>query len=261
MKQYVVDAFTERVFGGNPAAVCIIDSWLPDDLLSEITCENNLSETAFAVPQNGGYHLRWFTPGGEIDLCGHATLATAYVITNFIQPELTTVNFETMSGPLIVEKKGDLLEMDFPAYELKPIEVTDEMTKAIGVKPKKAYMGRDLLCIVDNEEIVRNITPDLEKVKELDGLLLHVSAQGKESDCVSRTFAPKLAVPEDPVCGSGHCHIVPYWANKLEKKDIVAYQASKRGGTLYCQMDGNRVLMAGDAALYSIAELYLPKND
>lgn len=257
MKQYVVDAFTNKVFSGNPAAVCIMENWLDDDLMLKIAIENNLSETAFAVKTGDKYKLRWFTPGGEVDLCGHATLATAYVIMNFIEKESTIVTFETLSGDLVVKRNGDLLEMDFPAYELRPVEITDEIIKAIGAKPVKAFIGRDLLCVFENEEIIRNLSPDMEKLKKLDGLLLQVTAPGKEYDCVSRSFAPKLNIAEDPVCGSGHCHIAPYWVRVLKKDEIVAYQDSKRGGTLYCRVSGDRVFLSGNAALYSIAELYI----
>lgn len=255
MKQYVVDAFTEKVFSGNPAAICVLDSWLDEKIMMSITIENNLSETAFTVKEGDKYKLRWFTPGGEIDLCGHATLACAYVIMNKIEPDLKTVTFDTMSGDLIVNRKGDLYEMDFPAYDLKPVEITDAMVDAIGAKPIEAYMGRDLLCVFDDEKIVKELKPDLDKVKTIDGLLLHVTALGKDTDSVSRTFAPKLNVPEDPVCGSGHCHIAPYWMNKLNKDSIVAYQASPRGGTLYCTKDGKRVKLSGKAALYSEADI------
>lgn len=255
MKQYVVDAFTEKVFGGNPAAICVMDAWLPEDTMMSITIENNLSETAFAVKEGDKYKLRWFTPGGEIDLCGHATLACAYVVMNFVEPDLKTVTFSTMSGDLIVNKKDDLYEMDFPAYDLKPVEITDAIVDAIGAKPIEAYMGRDLLCVLDDEKTVRELKPDMDKVKTIDGLLLHVTVAGKDVDCVSRTFAPKLDVIEDPVCGSGHCHIAPYWMNKLNKDSLVAYQASRRGGTLYCSMDGDRVKLSGKAALYSVADI------
>lgn len=257
MRQYVVDAFTDKVFGGNPAAVCVMDKWLDDEIMLRITMENNLSETAFAVKEGENYKLRWFTPGGEIDLCGHATLATAYIITTFVEPSLKEVHFETLSGILTVNKNDELLEMDFPAYELKKVEVTDAMVEVIGVRPVEAWMARDLLCIVENEEDVRSMNPDMEKVKELDGLLLHVTAKGKNFDCVSRSFAPKLNVPEDPVCGSGHCHIVPFWANKIGKNNIIAYQASRRGGTLYCKAEGNRIKMSGKVALYSTADINL----
>lgn len=256
MKQYVVDAFTDHVFAGNPAAVCVMDTWLPEELLMKITRENNLSETAFAVQEGEGYRLRWFTPGGEIDLCGHATLATAYVITRFVEPDRKQVAFETLSGTLTVAKKGDLFEMDFPAYNLKPVPVTQAMIEAMnGAVPTAAYMGRDLLCVFDSEDAVRRMTVNQEKVRGLDGLLLHVTAKGSEFDCVSRSFAPKCSVPEDPVCGSGHCHIVPYWVQTLGKPTLVAYQASPRGGTLYCTQIGARIKMSGKAALYSEAEI------
>ncbi len=257
MKQYVVDAFADKIFGGNPAAICIPDAWPPDELMMKITVENNLSETAFAVKKGEKYHLRWFTPGGEIDLCGHATLACAYVVLNYVETEWDAITFETLSGDLIVKRRENLYEMDFPAYDLKPVTVTEQMVQAIGAAPEEAYIGRDLMCVFEDEAIVRKLNPDLEKVKMLDGLLLHATSQGKDTDCVSRTFAPKCNVSEDPVCGSGHCHIVPFWTDRLKKNEIVAYQASERGGTLYCQMEGGRVKLSGKAVLYSIAELYL----
>ncbi|HBM4505177.1 TPA: PhzF family phenazine biosynthesis protein [Listeria monocytogenes] len=257
MKQYVVDAFTDRVFSGNPAAICIMDTWLEKETMMNITLENNLSETAFAVKKGEKYKLRWFTPGGEIDLCGHATLACAYVIFNFIEKDSSTVVFDTLSGELTVNKHENIYEMDFPAYDLTPIDITEKMVEAIGATPIKAFIGRDLLCVFDDEETVQNATPDLDKVKELDGLLLHLTAQGKEIDSVSRTFAPKLNVSEDPVCGSGHCHIVPYWSKHLMKDSITAYQASSRGGTLYCRIKGDRVVLGGKATIFSIANLYI----
>ena len=257
MKQYVVDAFTDKVFHGNQAAVCVLDEWLSEELMMDITRENNFSETAFTVKEGAKWHLRWFTPGGEIDLCGHATLGTAFVLLNYYEKAADKVVFTTLSGDLIVTRKNDMYEMEFPAYDLKPVAVTDDMEKALGVRPTAAFMARDLLCVIDDEDKVRNLTPNLEKIKEIDGLLLHVTARGKAEDCVSRSFAPKLAVAEDPVCGSGHCHIIPYWADKLGKDELVAYQASKRGGTLYCRREGNKIFMAGKAALYSIDELQI----
>ncbi len=257
MKQYIVDAFTDQVFHGNQAAVCVMDQWPSEGLMMDITKENNFSETAFAVKEGSKYHLRWFTPGGEIDLCGHATLACAFVLFKFYIPDATEVVFSTLSGDLIVRKRDDLLQMEFPAYKLTPVPVTDAMADAIGAAPSEAYMGRDLLCVFDDEETVRGLQPDMEKVCALDGLLLQVTAPGKNTDCVSRSFAPKLDVAEDPVCGSGHCHIVPYWAKRLQKNDIVAYQASKRGGTLYCKMHGDKVFLSGRAALFSECELHV----
>lgn len=257
MKQYVVDAFTDTVFSGNPAAVCVTESWPSEDLMLQITKENNLSETAFAVREGAGYGLRWFTPGGEIDLCGHATLATAFVILNHYEPQLETLSFQTLSGTLMVKKSGTLYEMDFPAYDLSPTAVIPAMEQALGAAPVEAYLGRDLLCVLDSEEAVRRLTPDMERLKSLEGLLVHVTARGAAHDCVSRSFAPKLHVPEDPVCGSGHCHIIPYWAGKTGKDTLLACQASPRGGLLYCRTAGDRVTLSGKAALFSEATLFV----
>lgn len=257
MKQYIVDAFTDQVFHGNPAAICILDHWLPEELMMSITRENNLSETAFAVPQGQGYHLRWFTPGGEIDLCGHATLACAFVLLNYYLPSASQVTFSTLSGQLTVTRRDRLYEMDFPAYALRPVPVTAELTAALGAQPREAYLGRDLLCVFEDESTVRQLRPDPEQLLKLEGLLLHVTAPGQDTDCVSRSFAPKLKVPEDPVCGSGHCHIVPYWAARLAKRELVAYQASPRGGTLYCRQEGERIFLSGKAALFSECELHI----
>ena len=257
MKCYHVDAFAEKVFEGNPAAVCVLDKYPSDELMLKIAIENNLSETAFAVKEGKNYHLRWFTPGGEIDLCGHATLGTSYVLFSFFEKEATSITFNTMSGPLTVVKKGDLLEMDFPAYELKEVPVTDQMEEIFGVRPVEAWLGRDLLCVFEKEADVVNMAPDHGRITELDGLLQHVTAKGTNYDSVSRSFCSKLAITEDPVCGSGHCHIVPFWAQKLGKNQIIARQASKRGGTLHCNLNGDRVTLAGSAVLYSIAELYV----
>lgn len=257
MKQYIVDAFTDELFHGNQAAICVLDQWLSEEMMMNITRENNLSETAFTVKEGNKYHLRWFTPGGEIDLCGHATLACAYVLLHYYVPQTERIVFSTLSGDLVVTKKKDLLEMEFPAYALQKVDVTETITEAIGVAPKEAYMGRDLLCVFDDEAVIRNLNPNMDKVRQLEGLLLHVTAPGLGFDSVSRSFAPKLNVPEDPVCGSGHCHIIPYWANRLRKNELVAYQASKRGGTLYCRMVDNKVFIAGKASLFSICDLQI----
>ena len=257
MRQYIVDAFTDKVFHGNQAAVCVLEEWLPEERMMDITRENNFSETAFTVKEGEKYHLRWFTPGGEIDLCGHATLATAFVLLNYYEKGVGQVVFDTLSGDLIVNRRGELFEMEFPAYALRSVPVTDAMEEALGIRPVEAYMARDLLCVLDDEQAVRQLKPDLEKIREIDGLLLHVTARGREEDCVSRSFAPKLSVAEDPVCGSGHCHIIPYWAEVLGKDELVAYQASRRGGTLYCRREGDKIFMAGKAVLYAIAELFV----
>lgn len=256
MRQYIVDAFTDQLFKGNPAAVCIMDNWIEESLMMKITRENNLSETAFAVKQGNRYRLRWFTPGGEIDLCGHATLACAFVLMMFYQ-ESNRIVFDTNSGELTVTKREGLYEMEFPAYELTPVTVNEDMIEAMGETPVEAYMGRDLLCVFEDAKTIETMQPDFEKVKQLDGLLLQVTARGEEEDCISRSFAPKLNVQEDPVCGSGHCHIIPYWSKKLNKKELVAYQASARGGTLYCRMEGDKVMLGGKAVLYAVSELQI----
>ena len=256
MKQYIIDAFTDKVFAGNPAAVCIMDGWLSDDMMQNIAIENNLSETAFAVKEKEHYHLRWFTPGGEVKLCGHATLAAAYAITSFIEPDCIKICFDTLSGLLTVGKDNNMFTIDFPSFVLKPIEVTDVITAAIGVKPVRAYISDDLVCVLESEKQVRMVQPDLDRIRKLDGLCLHVTARGDFYDCVTRTFAPKCNVAEDPVCGRAHCHIVPLWSEQLGKTDLVAYQASARGGILYCRHVGERVLLSGQAALFSEGEIY-----
>lgn len=256
MRQYVVDAFTDRLFAGNPAAVCVVEEWPTDELMMNIAVENNLSETAFVARKGEGWHLRWFTPGGEIDLCGHATLATAFVIMTQVDPEADRVNFDTMSGRLTVRRNEGRYEMDFPAYKLGEVDVTDAMEQALGARPSAALLGRDLLCVFDEPGTVAAMEPDMNAIADLDGLLCHVTEPGTNGfDCVSRSFAPKLSIPEDPVCGSGHCHIAPYWADRLGRPDIRAYQASKRGGELFCTVAGDRVTLGGNAVLFSIDEL------
>lgn len=257
IKQYVVDAFTDKVFKGNPAAVCILPEWIPDMLMQNIAKENNLSETAFTVKRENIYELRWFTPGGEIDLCGHATLGTAYVLFRFIEKDSGSISFQTKSGQLIVKKVNDLYEMDMPAYPLTEVPVTDEMELAIGFRPSEAWLGRDLVCVMADEQQVLQAIPNEERLKELDGLLLQLTAKGTTYDCVTRSFAPKLNVLEDPVCGSGHCHVIPLWANKIKKRELIAFQASKRSGVLYCRIENDRVILAGKAILYSKAEIYV----
>lgn len=258
MKQYIVDAFTNKVFSGNPAAVCVMNNWLDELLMMQIAAENNLSETAFIVKEPEGYHLKWFTPGTEVELCGHATLASAYVILNYYEPKADNIEFNTMSGKLTVFRKENLYEMDFPTYELKEIPVTDAMAKAFGVRPVKAILGLDLICVFENESMVRNMKPDQYLLSQIEGRIQNATAKGDESDCVSRSFCPKLSIPEDPVCGSAHCQIADYWANILGKFDIIAYQASKRGGTLHCHLDGNgRIRISGEAALFAVSDIQI----
>lgn len=255
MKQYIVDAFTDKVFSGNPAAVCVMNEWPNDRTMQNIAIENNLSETAFAVKDGEAYRLRWFTPGGEVELCGHATLATAYVISRFYEPEQNILQFDTLSGRLTVEKYADLFTMDFPSFTLNPIPITEQIVCALGAKPKEAYIGADIVCVFENEEQVRSVQPNQELIRQMDGVCFHITAPGREVDCVTRSFAPKCGVAEDPVCGRGHCHVIPYWADKLGKQKLTAYQASARGGTLYCQYEGERTMLSGKAVLFSEAEI------
>ena len=261
MKMYHVDAFTKNLFTGNPAAVCFADHFPDESLMQQVAMENRLSETAFAVQkQPAEYELRWFTPGGEINLCGHATLATAFLIFTFRQPAADLVSFSTKSGQLKVRQVNGHLQMDFPSYRLNEVAVTPEMTAAFGVRPVAAYQDRDLLCVLPTAGDVRKCRPRTADLLNLPGLLQSITAASddKRYDCVSRSFAPKLAVAEDPVCGSAHCQIVPYWADKLRKKQVTAFQASDRTGVLYCEDRGSRVTIAGDAVLYSRGELLLP---
>lgn len=272
MRQFVVDAFTDKVFAGNQAAICLVDAWPSDDLMMAIARENNFSETAVLLPLRRGnaagkqdgsgtvpdYALRWFTPGGEIDLCGHATLASAFVVCELLEPGRERVTFDTMSGALPVSRSGDLYEMDFPAFELRPVAVSEAVESALGCHVSEAWLGRDLLCVLDDERTVRELAPDQGLLKELDGLLCHVTARGHGPyDCVSRSFAPKLGVAEDPVCGSGHCHILPYWSQRLGMSALLAYQASARGGEIQGEVRGDRVTLGGKAVLFSTAELSL----
>jgi PhzF family phenazine biosynthesis protein len=256
MKQYIVDAFTDKPFSGNPAAVCVMENWPSEESIMKVSMENNLSETAFIVKEDEGYHLRWFTPATEIELCGHATLASAFVILNYYEPESDAVRFNTISGPLTVERNGDLYEMDFPTYELEEVPVTDSMEEAFGYRPVKAVLGLDLVCVFENEEQVRSMNPDQTGLTRLQGRLQNATAAGKDTDCVSRSFCPKVGIAEDPVCGSAHCQIADYWSGELAKPVIEAYQASKRGGYLHCEMRGNgRIAISGKAVLVAVSDI------
>lgn len=258
---YQVDAFAEGVFSGNPAAVVPLDTWLPDALLLAIAEENNLSETAFFVPlPEGGYHLRWFTPSFEIDLCGHATLAAAWVLFNELGHQGGRIRFESKSGPLFVERAGELLALDFPSWPPKPIPVTPDMERAFGAKPLEAFAGRDLLCVFADEDMVRGMRPDHAAFHQLPYVCNIASAQGKPGgpfDFVSRVFCPEVGIPEDPVTGSAHSLLTPFWAGRLGKTRLEAWQASKRGGRLSCELLGDRVRIAGRAAPFLRGEISL----
>ena len=255
MKQYIVDAFTNQPFSGNPAAVCVMDIWPSEESMMKLAMENNLSETAFIEKEAEGYHVRWFTPRTEVELCGHATLASAYVILHFYEQDSDAVQFSTLSI-LTIRRKSSLYEMDFPTYALKEIPVTDAMERAFGIRPIKAVLGLDLVCVFETEEQVRNMTPDQALLTTIEGRIQNATARGAETDCVSRSFCPKLSIVEDPVCGSAHCQIADYWSRVLGKKEIRAYQASKRGGYLDCTMlENGRIAISGEAALVAVTEI------
>lgn len=255
MKQFIVDAFTDKIFSGNPAAVCVLDSFPSDDIMQSIAAENNLSETAFVVKENDRYHIRWFTPKIEIDFCGHATLATAYILFNYYVQDSDTLNLYGQIGEFTVRRYGELVRMEFPAYKLKHIEITDVMIEALGTIPLAAYKDRDILFILRDEDEVRDLKPDMALISKLDGACVAVTAKGREYDCVSRVFAPRYGMNEDPVTGSTHCMIAPYWSRRLNKPDITAFQASSRTGILYCECADATVIISGKAVLFSINDI------
>ncbi len=248
---YQVDAFTDEVFKGNPAAVCPLEKWLTDAQLQAIANENNLSETAFFVFDGLKYRLRWFTPAAEVNLCGHATLATAHVIFTYLDPFAENLCFSTLSGDLYVRQdKNDLLIMDFPIQPCKEICVGNLITEGLGSKPSYLFDGQDVMAVFDHEIQVRDIVPNHAVLSQFPNRGVIITAPGKEVDIVSRFFAPKLDVPEDPVTGSAHCMLTPYWANRLGKTTLRARQISSRGGELWCTLNGERVILSGKAVQY-----------
>jgi PhzF family phenazine biosynthesis protein len=248
---YQIDAFTDQVFGGNPAAVCPLEAWPDKALLQSIAQENNLSETAFFVQQNDHFDLRWFTPEYEIDLCGHATLATAFVIFNQLHYKSDTIRFKSQSGELTVTKKQDgLLELNFPTRMPTPVEAPESLLKGIGLAPKAVLTSRDYFLVYDTEEEVRSIVPDFNWLNQLDVVGIIVTAPGNDCDFVSRFFVPNSVIGEDPVTGSAHCNLIPYWSAQTGKTSLLAKQVSERMGTLWCEYLGDRVTMAGHAVLY-----------
>lgn len=256
---FQIDAFSKKIFGGNPAAICVLESWLDYNVLQSIAAENNLSETAFLVPKSKGrYYLRWFTPTVEIDLCGHATLASAFVIFSFIDSSLSFVDFETASGLLSVAISDKLLSMDFPTRTPVPIDIPPILSQALGAEPFEVLKSRDLLAVFKDESVIRDMNPDFDKLKQIkDVFAIIVTARGENSDFVSRFFAPNAGILEDPVTGSAHCTLIPYWADRLKKNQLHAIQLSKRGGELFCENVGDRVRISGHAVLYAKGELHL----
>ena len=255
---YQVDAFTLGPFSGNPAAVCPLDAWPGDDTLQGIAAENNLSETAFVVASETGYELRWFTPAIEVDLCGHATLAAGYVILNHLRPARDSVTFDTMSGSLVVSRDGDRLAMDLPARAPTPVAVSEALTDALGEAPVEVHLSRDILAVYEDEASVRGLSPDQARLLALDeGLGVIVSAKGDTVDFVSRFFVPKAGIAEDPVTGSAHCTLVPFWAERLGRAKLVAQQVSPRGGELHCEHRGDRVIISGQCRLFLTGSIHL----
>ena len=256
---YQVDAFAESVFKGNPAAVIPLEDWLDDSLMQQIAMENNLSETAYFVKTDAGYHLRWFTPEYEIDLCGHATLASAYLIKNFLEPHIQDIHFTTQkAGVLKASAKEGLYTLDFPVRMPEPCEVPDKLLASVGVSAAvEVLRSRDYFIVLPNEEAVRNVEPDYSIMQEIDTIGVIVTAKGHEADVVSRCFYPGAGIPEDPVTGSAHCNIVPYWSEKLGKTKLFCQQLSPRGGDLQCELVGDRVLMSGKCVLFLQGEITL----
>lgn len=247
---YQVDAFASAVFSGNPAAICPLPEWLPDEQLQAIATENNLSETAYFVRNGDGFQLRWFTPGCEVDLCGHATLASAYVLFNELGERGDVLRFHTKSGELLVRCEGGLLALDFPARPPATVPSNPLLIEALGAKPQEILAARDYLVRYATEDEVRALKPNMEMLKQVDRFAVIVTAPGRECDFVSRFFAPAKGVPEDPVTGSAHCTLIPYWAEKLGKTTLHARQVGRRGGELFCKLKGDRVEIAGRAALF-----------
>jgi PhzF family phenazine biosynthesis protein len=256
---YQVDAFASRLFRGNPAAVVVLERWLPDDILQSVAAENNLSETAFVIPRDGDCPLRWFSPAIEVDLCGHATLAAGHVLFEHVHPSRQTVTFTTPGGRLSVGRGADgLLSLDFPARPGTPVAVSDDLAAALGARPREALRARDVLAVFDTEADIRAIRPRFDLLAALETFAVIVSAPGTDVDFVSRFFAPRAGVPEDPVTGSAHCTLVPYWADRLGKRRLSARQLSERMGELECELRGDRVIIAGRAVEYLRGEIVLP---
>ena len=258
LQQYQVDAFTDKLFGGNPAAVVPLEEWLADDLMQKIASENNLAETVFFVKENNGYRIRWFTPEVEVELCGHATLASAFVLFNCLGFKGDKIEFQSLSGLLTVKKYGEMLTLDFPASPLTPTELRADVALALGIEPVELFWHKnDLVAIFKSQKEIENLQPDFEALKKISKHGVITTAPGNDVDFVSRCFFPSSGVKEDPVTGSAHTKFTPYWAARLGKPKLKAKQISKRGGDLICELAGDRVLMSGNARLYMIGEIYV----
>ena len=256
MTLYQIDAFTNRAFGGNPAAVIPLEKWIDDELMQNIAMENNVSETVFFVKNGDEFDIRWFTPVVEMNLCGHATLASAWALYNILGYDKTNIVFNSKSGKLVIEKKNDMLLMDFPSWKPERLtEYPDELQKALGIKEiVGVYKNRDLLVELNNEKDVKSALPDFTMLKKMDVKVI-ITAPGKEVDFVSRFFAPSVGVNEDPVTGSAHSQLIPFWSEKLGKSQMQARQLSKRGGEIWCEQKNGRVLMGGNCVFYMKGEV------
>jgi PhzF family phenazine biosynthesis protein len=260
LQLFQVDAFTKSPLGGNPAAVCPLSEWLEAETMLKIAAENNLSETAFFVKGDGEYHIRWFTPTIEINLCGHATLATSHVIFNCLNLEEKRIDFHSdRSGELSVEKTGDVLVLDFPKYDSTETEIDQKLAAAVGAAPRRMWetQGNMAMLLFDSEAEIRALAPDMSALAKIPYDEVIVTARGTEADFVSRLFAPRIGIPEDPVTGATHCSLIPYWAAELGKEKLYARQVSNRGGELFCELAGDRVKIGGNAALYLRGEIYV----
>lgn len=257
---YIVDAFANKLFSGNPAAVCPLDNWIDDDLMQNIAMENNLSETVFFVKTNDKYEIRWFTPGEEMDLCGHATLASAFVIFNLLNFPGDIIHFySSRSGDLMVSKDQEIIIMDFPTDRFEEIKYEPSFDKCFNSTPNNVFRGKtDYMFVFDNEDQIKNMIPNLDEIKKLGGRGLIITAKGNQVDFVSRCFFPQTGVDEDPVTGSAHTTMIPYWSKIFNKNNLTAKQISKRGGSLICEYKGDRVVIGGEAKLYMIGEICMP---
>ncbi len=255
LRQFQVDAFASRRFEGNPAAVCPLKEWLSDDLMQSIAAENNLSETAFFVPAQSGFHLRWFTPLAEVDFCGHATLASGHVLFDALDYEKQSVVFETRSGEMTVERSGKLYVMNFPAQPPKPCSPPKTLIEALGAKPTEVLAADDYLAVFESQAVVQSLAPDFARLGDLDLRGVIATAPGDDHDFVSRFFGPKLGIDEDPVTGSAHCELTPYWSKRLSKKQLRARQISRRGGDVLCEIAGDRVRLKGSAVTFMVGEI------
>ena len=259
MVMHIVDAFADDVFKGNPAGVVPLEEWLSEELMQKIATENNQSETAFFVKQGKGYHIRWFTPEHEIDLCGHATLASGFIINRYVEPGATHIHFTTeQAGILEVICEGNLFTLDFPSRMPKPCDPPKELLASLGISGAVEILkSRDYFVVVKDEDQLLSLDPDFMLMKKLDTIGVVVTAKGKIAEVVSRCFYPGMGIQEDPVTGSAHCNIIPYWAEKLGKKKFFARQLSKRGGDIWCELKGDRVLMSGKAVEYMKGNVFI----